>query len=211
MKLLRLSISLLLIQLFFFIFFSASLSAQEAESVNTQPGSISDIIPARNENEGAIDKEKEDAIKADSANKKKIESNDDAQKKAAPKKTPAANIVQKTENIKPEAEEIKNDKPETVKIDDSLLLIDEGNFKYRRIPDIKLVDKIPEPVEKNIATETYIETEPENEKSYMDIWKFLIVLIIAGIFILYMSRASNTAKINHRASKYRKVLNSYRK
>jgi hypothetical protein len=90
-------------------------------------------------------------------------------------------------------------------------LINDGNFKYRRIPDIKLVDKAPEAVVSNIESELPIETDQKKEKSYVDIWKILIIFIIVGIFILYMSRASGSAKMSSKSSRSRKVLNSYRK
>jgi hypothetical protein len=217
MKLLKLSIILLFMQLLFF----TSLSAQEDENANTLPSSISDIMPAGNEDEGIVDKEKENTITPDLTNKGKTEKDDDAQKKPSTKKKPEAKVVQKTEVIKTEetkteetkTEEIKIDKPEPVKIDEGLLLIDDGNFKYRRIPDIKLIDKTPELIVKNIAVETpKVENEQKKEKSYIDIWKILIILIIVGIFILYVSRASGSAKkMNNKTSKSRKVLNSYRK
>ena len=220
MKLLKLLIILLFMQLFLF----TSLFAQEEGSSNTdssgaaQSSSI-DTKPAKNEDEGLV-KEKENTQAPDSTKKEKTESNTDAPKKTSTKKKPEVKAVQKTEDVKPEEikpeeakpEEIKTDKPDTVKIDDGLL-IDDGNFKYKRIPEIKLIEKAPELPEKNIAVETPAENESDKkqERSYVDIWKILIVLIIVGIFILYMSMASGSAKKRSRISKSRKVLNSYRK
>ncbi|MCL2155500.1 MAG: hypothetical protein FWH53_07550 [Leptospirales bacterium] len=218
MKLLKLSIIFLLMQLLLMqMLFFTSLYAQEDESANTPPDSITDIIPELPKDEAIVDNENENTITPDLTNKGKTEKDDDVQKKLPAKKKSEIKPVQKTEEIKTEdikTEEIKSDKPDIVKIDESLLLIDEGNFKYRRIPDIKLIDKTPELIVKNIAVETPIEvSDQKKEKSYIDIWKILIVLFIVGIFILYVSRASGSTKMSksNKTSRSRKVLNSYRK
>ena len=213
MKVLKLSIILLFMQLLFF----SSLSAQEGGDTNTDSSGISqgsNSIPESPKDEEIVN-DKSSAPAADLTNKKKTESGDDTQNKSA-KKTSAAKIVQKTEDIKIKAEEIKaeeikDDKPVSANIDAGLLLIDEGNFKYRRIPDIKLIDKVPEAAVNNIEVETPIEIEHKKENSYVDILKILLIFIIVGIFILYMSRSSGSAKMNSKSSKSRKVLNSFRK
>ena len=220
MKVLKLLIILFFMQLLLF----TSLSAQEEGSSNpdssgiTQTNNNSDSAPVTNDKEGNVNKEKENTVTPD-LTKEKTESKEDTQKKASTKKK-TEKAVTKTEEIKTEeikteqikTEEIKIDKPDTAKLDGDLLLIDEGNFKYRRIPDIKLIDKLPAVAENNIVAAPPVESEQKPERSYgSDIWKILIVLIIVGIFILYMSRASNSAKISNKASKSRKVLNSYRK
>jgi len=222
MRLLKLSIILLLIQLLLF----ASLSAQEGENINTDPGgsgqsSNSDTIPVSGE-DGVVSKEKENTQTPDLTNKGKTESGDDAKKKSPAKKKPEIKPVQKNEEIRTDdakTEEIKTEeikaeeiKTDAVKVDTGLLSIDEGNFKYKRIPEIKLIEPAPELAEKSIAVETPAESGEKPEKSYMDVWKILIILIAVGIFILYnMSRASVSAKRRSKISKSRKVLNSYRK
>ncbi|MCL1864594.1 MAG: hypothetical protein FWF73_02145 [Spirochaetes bacterium] len=210
MKLLKLSIILLFMQLLFF----TSLSAQEGENTNTGSGgeahdNSSGAIAEPLKNEGIVNKEKNSTITPDSTNKEKFESNNVVQKKSSIKNKSEIKPVQKVEDIKTEDE--KNDKPDAIKIDEGLLLIDEGNFKYRRIPEIKLVDKIPEMAEKSIEAEMPAEPDQKKETSYIDIWKILVILIIVGICILYMSRASGPPKVSNKNSKSRKVLNSYRK
>ena len=197
-------IILLFVQLLFF----GSLSAQEGENFNSDPNSAvhdnnSDIISDPIKDDEIVNKEKNTTI-PDSTKKGKTESNNNTQKLSSKSKP-----VEKTENIK--TEDIKNDKPDTAKIDGGLLLIDEGNFKYRRIPDIKLVDKAPEAAESIVVETPPIETDQKKDVSYIDIGKILIILIIVGIFILYMSRASGPGNKSNKTSRSRKVLNSYRK
>jgi hypothetical protein len=167
-------------------------------------GNNSDINQESSKAEGIVNKEKNNTPMPDTS-----KSNADAQKKSSTKKKPVIKTVQKTEDVK--SENIMNYNPDPVKIDEGLLLIDEGNFKYRRIPDIKLIDTPPVLVEKNIKIEAPIEPEQKKEKSYIDIWKIIIILIIVGIFILYVSRASGSPKVSNKTSRSRKVMNSYRK
>ena len=206
MKVLKLSIIFLLMQLFLFV----SLSAQEGENTNAGTngilhGSSSDSISETSKDEEMVNNGKNSATAPDLTNKEKTESSKDAQKKSSAKNKSEAKVVQKTEDIK--TEEIKDD----IKFDGELLLINDGNFRYRRIPDIKLIDKVPEVTVNNTEAEMPVETDQKKENSYIDIWKILIIFIIVGIFILYMSRASGSAKMSSKSSRSRKVLNSYRK
>ena len=199
------------------LLFFTSLSAQEGENFNLEPNSAvhdssSDAASGPIKDDDAVNKEKNTTI-PDSTKKEKTESDNDAQKKSSAKSKPEIKPVQKTEDTKPEI--IKEDKPDAIKTNEGLLLIDEGNFKYRRIPEIKLAEKAPLLAEQNIITETPIEnmeeTEKKKEVSYIDIGKILIILIVVGIFILYISRSSGPANKGNKTSKSRKVLNSYRK
>jgi hypothetical protein len=209
-------------QLLFFVSLSgqfASLSAQDGGSSNTDTSAISqggnsDSISETPKDDGIVNNDKNSTTAPDLTKKEKTESGNDAQKKSQPKNQTETKAVQKTEVAKTEVvktEEIKEDKPEGLKFDGDLLLITEGNFKYRRIPDIKLVDKSPETVVSSIESQTPVEADQKKESSYIDIWKILIIFIIVGIFILYMSRASGSTKMSSKSSRSRKVLNSYRK
>ena len=97
-----------------------------------------------------------------------------------------------------------------------LLLITEGNFKYKRIPDIKLTDIKPETVDINTQVAA-IPVSGQNSSSGLQglsktttdvIVKGGVLLLILLIFILYKSRMSGPGK---KSSKKRNVLNSYRK
>ncbi|MCL1833806.1 MAG: hypothetical protein FWG49_04820, partial [Leptospirales bacterium] len=122
-----LSILLLFMQLLFF----TSLSAQEGENFNLEPNSAvhdssSDTTSGPIKDDDAVNKEKNTTI-PDSTKKEKTESDNDAQKKSSAKSKPEIKPVQKTEDTKPEI--IKEDKPDAIKTNEGLLLIDEGNFK----------------------------------------------------------------------------------
>jgi len=103
-----------------------------------------------------------------------------------------------------------------VKLDSDLIPINEGNFKYKRIPDIKLVEIAPETVVLNPAA---VESSGSIQKSGTGflglsetasdvIVKGGFLLLILVIFVLYKSRMTGPG---NKSSKKRNVLNSYRK
>lgn len=101
------------------------------------------------------------------------------------------------------------------KIDGDFLLIDDGNFKYKRIPDIKLPEIKSEESLAVSQTNNTAKTEQTQKtgsgfgKGAIDvIIKIGILLLILLIFILYRSRMSGPGR---KSTKKRNVLNSYRK
>lgn len=123
--------------------------------------------------------------------------------------------AQKTETKVSQAETEKI--PQKLPDDDSALLrVDEGNFKYTRIPEIAINDTKPSYAAVETRSE---EISPDDKKP--DEGGFLgmkketadvvakggILLLILVIFILYKSRTKGTRK----SGPGRNVLNSYRK
>lgn len=102
---------------------------------------------------------------------------------------------------------------------DYLLSINEGNFKYKRIPDIKLVEKSPSMAEQNtlMTNASGDAGTPDNSaetgffglsKNAADVVaKGGILLLVLGIFILYKFRSRGTGRRSSSSS----VMNSYRK
>jgi len=104
--------------------------------------------------------------------------------------------------------------------EDFLLSINEGNFKYKRIPDIKLADRTPAMTEQNMQN---INSESDNQNNSDDssgngffglsknaadiVAKGGILLLILAVFILYRLRSRGTGR---RGSSTR-VMKSYRK
>ncbi|HOP63953.1 MAG TPA: hypothetical protein PK906_11310 [Spirochaetota bacterium] len=130
------------------------------------------------------------------------------------KKTPVKK--KKTPSISEEPVQKNNDSNEG---DDYLLLINEGNFKYKRIPDIKIADSEPVMVEQiNQETADAADTGNQDDsagkgffglsKSTADVVaKGGILLMVLVIFILYKTRSRSSV----RRSSARNVMNSYRK
>jgi len=130
-------------------------------------------------------------------------------RKTTDKKSP-----EKKETVTPSEIAVETATP--VKSDGELLPINEGNFKYKRIPDIKLVEIAPETVVLNPAA---VESSGSIQKSGTGflglsetasdvIVKGGFLLLILVIFVLYKSRMTGPG---NKSSKKRNVLNSYRK
>ncbi len=138
----------------------------------------------------------------------------DTNKTEQKKSVKSARVVLSKKSV---AAVVETDK-ETVtapKIDGDLLLIEEGNFKYKRIPDIKLPEIKSEEslavVQNNntVKTEQKQNTGSRFSKGAVDvIIKIGVLLLVLVIFILYRSRMSGPGR---KSSKKRNVLNSYRK
>jgi hypothetical protein len=96
-----------------------------------------------------------------------------------------------------------------------LLQINEGNFKYRRIPDIKLADTQIMMAADQSADVPAVSEEGESGSGFMGMSKTASDIVVKGgiiffifiIFILYKSRMKSPG--GRRSS--RKVMNSYRK
>lgn len=132
----------------------------------------------------------------------------------AVKSTTAAKTKKKTGTITV-TEEVKAVVDTSVSGDDYLLPINEGNFKYKRIPDIKLVDKTPSAAvqntqEQNGTADSGNVNNPAGT-GFLNISKNTakigILLFILGIFILYKVRSKSTTRRSSSSS----VMNSYRK
>ncbi len=103
-----------------------------------------------------------------------------------------------------------------VKMDGDLLLINEGNFKYKRIPDIKLAEIKPESADSGNQAAVVPENEQNKPDGFLGLSKTAsdvivkggVLLLILLIFVLYKSRMSGPGS---KSSKKRNVLNSYRK
>lgn len=103
--------------------------------------------------------------------------------------------------------------------DDYLLSINEGNFKYKRIPDIKLADKSPSMAEQSAQDMNNASSDDGSDnsagtgffglsKNTADIVaKGGILLLVLGIFILYKFRSRKPGRRSSGSS----VMNSYRK
>ncbi len=105
--------------------------------------------------------------------------------------------------VKPERESEKEKSEETVQDDagDGLLEIVDGNFLYRRIPEIELPEREPVYAEKSTERvqekRIQIEEKSEKEKGLFGmsrgttdlVAKVVLILIIVIIFLLYRSRS----------------------
>jgi len=198
----------------FSLFFSFSVSfTQENNTTDTVVNNLKQesntgTVPAAETVKTVTEEIKTETVPAE---KKKIPASENKSgvQKTVSKKNPEKKSVSETVEVKEE-----NIIP--VKIDGDLLLINEGNFKYRRIPDIKLIEIKPEAAD----TGSQVAAVPENgqnastgflglSKTASDvIVKGGVLLLILFIFVLYKSRMSGPGK---KSSKKRNVLNSYRK
>jgi hypothetical protein len=166
-----------------------------------------------------------------SVTEKKVEIKTDIPEPVIKKKTSSSGS--KTENQKstkknnPEkkitsvSKDVKSENIGQEKAEGDLLLINEGNFKYKRIPDIKLVEKKSETIDSAVpgavaSGNTQNATDSSKAKGFFGLGKTAsdiivkggILLLILLIFILYKSRMSAPSG---KSSKRRNVLNSYRK
>ncbi|PKL16982.1 MAG: hypothetical protein CVV49_13505 [Spirochaetae bacterium HGW-Spirochaetae-5] len=129
--------------------------------------------------------------------------------KTADKKSPEKIAVAIPPDVEPE-------KGNNAKFDGDLLPVNEGNFKYKRIPDIKLVEITPETAVINTSTEMAASQVENTETGFLGlsetasdvIVKGGFLLLILVIFVIYKSRMSGPG---NKSTKRRNVLNSYRK
>ena len=160
------------------------------------------------------DTTEEDSVKEDSA---ESSASDDAL--AERRQDKKNNIIKKNAVKETDGKtQVEDNKTEVLaeSFSGDLMQISEGNFKYRRIPDIKLVD-----IQVTMATEQVAEVSLDADeeqagsggifgmsKTASDVVvKGGIILFIFAVFILYKSRA----RTGGGRQSGRKVLNSYRK
>ncbi len=135
----------------------------------------------------------------------KNETRKNSDKKNSDKKVTSNSQVAEVEKITP------------AKLDGDLLPINEGNFKYKRIPDIKLAEIAPETVVLNTTTVAAPDSGQDKDAGFLGLGKTAsdvivkggVLLLILVIFILYKSRMAG--RPGNKSSKRRNVLNSYRK
>ncbi len=208
MKLLKaLTIVLFSLSLCFSVSFAQENTATEAVVDNQQNDSNSGA-----EVEKTVPVEKTEAVKLpdpvikkkNSVNENKNDSRTSGTKKNSEKKNT------------PVSAEVKEDAVSQVKLEGDLLPINEGNFKYNRIPDIKLVDVKPQTSENNIQVAEVSKSAANTSAGFLGLSKTASDVIVKGgalllillIFVLYKSRMSHPGS---KSSKKRNVLNSYRK
>lgn len=163
-------------------------------------------LPGKTENNF---REGSDAVKSVEKRTSEINPRSENVKKVLKTRTMTSSIPQEDE----QTSEVDNSG------DDFLLSINEGNFKYKRIPDIKLADKSPSMADNN-PQENNESVDAGNSDNSADsgffglskntadiVAKGGILLLILVIFILYKKRSRSSV----RRSSGRNVMNSYRK
>lgn len=185
--------------------FSQENETGDAGTVNQQQnGGSGNISKTDNEKtvKAEIKSEANNRITETEADKKPLSSEkkqDD--RKSVSKKTAEKKTAQTSATLK------KEEETAPVKMDGDLLPINEGNFKYKRIPDIKLADIKPEsPDTGNQVAE--VKTVTHSQKSSSGFLGFGVLIFFLIIFIVYRSRMSGPG---NKSTKKRNVLNTYRK
>jgi hypothetical protein len=214
MKLLKiLTIVLFSLFLFFSVSFAQENKAAETGVTNLQQNGDSGDVKAVESGKTvtAEIKTETDKTVSDPVDKKKapVEESKTEIRRNDSKKSPEKKVI-------PVTVEVKEETVIPVKMEGDLLLINEGNFKYKRIPDIKLVDIKPQTADSNLqAAEVPVAVQNSStgflglSKTTSDvIVKGGVLLLILLIFVLYKSRMSGPGR---KSSKKRNVLNSYRK
>ena len=193
----------------FILFFALSISyAQEKEFKNNSDKDLSENTTVKIQ-DTITDKKQ--------VSEKKTDIRNDVAESVKKKKTLSGS--NKSENQKNNTKEI-SENPIHEKNEGDVLLINEGSFKYKRIPDIKIIEKKVEPADIAAGSGASGNTQNSSDSSKMDgffglgktasdiIVKGGVLLLILLIFILYKSRM---AAPGGKSSKSRKVLNSFRK
>jgi uncharacterized protein (UPF0333 family) len=210
MKLLKLStmvlISLLLVVS---VSFTQENNALESTTEKVDSGSEAVIETENTAAAGTVSEPDSSASRIPVKNKtavpvKKSETLKTAVKNSPEKITAAVSTVEEAE------------KSSVVKFDGDLLPVNEGNFKYKRIPDIKLVEITPETDVLNTSAEMASSQVENTETGFLGLSEtasdvivkggFLLLILI--IFVIYKSRMSGPG---NKSTKRRNVLNSYRK
>jgi len=212
MKLLKiLTIVIFSLFLFFSVSFTQENKAADTGVTNLQQNGDSGEAKAV-ESEKTVTAEIE-TVKtvSDPVNKKKapVEESKTESRKKDSKKNSEKKVIPVTVEVKEEA-------VIPVKMEGDLLLINEGNFKYKRIPDIKLVDIKPQTADSNLQVAEVPAVVQNTSTGFLGLSKTTsdvivkggVLLLILLIFVLYKSKMSGPGK---KSSKKRNVLNSYRK
>lgn len=159
---------------------------------------------------GEVKKDEQEKSIVDDTKKELIEKKPEPKKESIKKETDTTKKVVVTEKGAPDKEAGKKEIKEGEKvvrdgaIDRGLLEIVEGDFKYRRIPEIKISERV-------VATEERRETKEVEEKELKDtkdepekkglfglsrgttdlVAKGILILIVIVIFILYRARSKD--------------------
>ncbi len=178
-------------------------SSVKAEDTLPATGTVEDAISA-GDNKAVSSEEKKSAVSEDSAEK--------VIKKVPGKKSGVSK--------KKEAKTAAKPAPSANSYDHSnLLKVEDGNFKYRRIPGIELEDRNSSSIEPAVSEKLPEEEKPggveEEENGFFGLGKTAadlvakggIIILILLIFILYRKRTKGSRKKGTK----RNVLNSYRK
>jgi outer membrane biosynthesis protein TonB len=202
------------------LFFSIAASPVFSQETSGTPGSDVDQKPAVEETRvpeevSGDNNLPEEKTGTDTVPVKPAEKIPEQKKKEKINESPKSGSVKKTA----EEPETKSDKPAPAG-EPQLLGIDEGNFKYSRIPETG-INEVKAPVAARISNMEDTESEgPAGEQGTEEggflgmgkgtadvVAKGGIVLLILVIFVLYKSRMKGTGK----RGPGRNVLNSYRK
>ncbi len=159
----------------------------------------------------SIEKSEKDTVKPDQGSSKNVPVNE---KKSESRKTVNKREPEKKEVKVPPV--VKEENMSLAKMDGDLLLINEGNFKYKRIPGIKLADIKPESADTGMQVAEAPKTEQNKSGGFLGLSKTASDIIVKGgvlilvllIFVLYKSRMTHPGR---KSSRKRSVLNSYRK
>jgi len=205
--------SIKILTIIFIVFFTVY-PVFSQETVENNGSSVIDNDQGNTGIEGSAASVKEKAVSSDQINS--------GTKKLAEDTAKIGNSV-KAVKKKPAIPEVQEEQApvidENTRGEDFLLPINEGNFKYKRIPDIKLPDRTPSMAEQN-AQNINNASDGENSmdvssgdgffglsKNTADIVaKGGILLLVLGIFILYRLRSRGG-----RRGSSTSVLKSYRK
>ena len=210
MKLLKvLTIVLFSLFLFFSVSFAQENNTADTGVNNLQQNSNTGIVSGTEIEKTVPAETKTDTV---SIEKKKasVSENKSEVKKTISKKNPEKKPAPENVDI------IKEENTVQVKMDGDLLLINEGNFKYKRIPDIKLAEIKPEAADSGTQVTAVSENAQNTSTGFLGLSKTAsdvivkggVLLLILLIFVLYKSRMSGPGS---KSSKKRNVLNSYRK
>ena len=193
----------------FLLFFALSISYAQEKDLKDSSG--------KNLNENNTVKIQDTVTDKTQVADKKSDIRNEGSDSSKKKKTPPAGT--KSENRKNNVKEI----PENFnheKTDGDILLINEGSFKYKRIPDIKIIEKKVEPTDiangSGVSGNAQTSSDLSKTNGFFGLSKTASDIIVKGgvlllillIFILYKSRMSAPGG---KSSKSRKVLNSFRK
>lgn len=195
----------------------SALSAQENGAADTQKENLQQDSNSGTGIEKTVPAEKTETVKIlpETANTKKasvIENKSESRKNIS-KKSVEKKADKKAVTV---SVEVKEENSNQVTTEGDLLPINEGNFKYKRIPDIKLIEIKPEAAETNIQVAEVPKSGQNTSTGFLGLSKTASDVIVKGgallllllIFILYKSRMSRPG---NKISKKRNVLNSYRK
>jgi hypothetical protein len=212
MKFIKLITFCLYISIFVAPLFSQETSGTPGSDIDGKPAAEETVVPEQVSGDNLLSEEK---TGADTVPDKPAEKAPEQKKKDEVKESPRPRPVKKT------AEEPEKKSDKVPAGEGQLLGIDEGNFKYSRIPEISL-NEVKAPLaevrdrnEDEAEGDGFPGDQGTDEGGFLGMKKGTadivakggIVLLILVIFVLYKSRMKGTGK----RGPGRNVLNSYRK